>query len=181
MTLLVLDVHLPTTLPSTASNHEIVPALAALVPKFWTYASSFATLGVFWIGHHNMYHAIVRSDRFLLWLNIVFFMVVCLVPFTTSVLSSYSEAQVATFIFGGNLAALGWLLWLQWVYAERREGMVGEGVSAAYRKGVRQRLLTYPVAATITMVYCFWSVPISLAIYTLLLPLCMISGHFDRD
>jgi uncharacterized membrane protein len=66
---------------------QVAPALWELWPKFVTYAVSFLSLGVYWIGHHNMYHAIRRSDCVLLWLNILFFMFVSLLPFSTSVLN----------------------------------------------------------------------------------------------
>ena len=57
MTLLVLELHLP-ELPHNAPNVVVVPALLKLLPKLGTYAVSFISLGVFWVGHHNMYHAI---------------------------------------------------------------------------------------------------------------------------
>jgi uncharacterized membrane protein len=69
MTLLVLELHVP-DLPPNAPNVQVAPALFKLWPKFLTYAVSFISLGVYWIGHHNMYHVIRRSDRVLLWLNI---------------------------------------------------------------------------------------------------------------
>jgi hypothetical protein len=37
-------------------------------------------------------------------------------------------------------------------------------------------MLIIPLATTLTAVFCFWSVGISLAIYLLLLPLYMLPG-----
>ncbi len=62
---------------------QVAPALLQLWPKFLTYAVSFISLGVYWIGYHNMYHAIRRADRLLLGLSILFFMGVSLLPFPT--------------------------------------------------------------------------------------------------
>ncbi|MGH7853350.1 MAG: TMEM175 family protein, partial [Candidatus Binatia bacterium] len=81
MTLLILELHVP-NLPPAAPNVEVTPALIALWPKFVSYLVAFVSLGVFWVGHHMMYHAIRRADRTLLWLNIVFFMFVSLLPFS---------------------------------------------------------------------------------------------------
>ena len=179
MTLLVLELHLP-NLPPNAPNVQVAPALWQLWPKVLTYAVSFLSLGVYWIGHHNMYHAIRCADRVLLWLNILFFMCVSLLPFSTSVLNAFRQTQVAPLVFGANLTSIGWLLYLQWVYASAQPEMVAGCVTPAYRALVHARFFWIPIIATLTMLVCFWSVEILLAVYTLLLPWYMIPGTFDR-
>jgi TMEM175 potassium channel family protein len=133
-------------------------------------------LGFFWVGHHIMYHAIRRADRTLLWLNIFFFMFVSLLPFSTSVLNAFSEAFIAPLFFGANLAIIGWILFFQWQYANSQPDMLADFVTAKYRTSVKSRMLMVPVATTLTVLICFWSVGISLAIYLLLLPLYMLPG-----
>src|SRR5689334_10752651 len=150
MTLLVLELHVP-DLPYNAPNVIVVPALMKLLPKFGTYAVSFISLGVFWVGHHNMYHAIRRANRVLLWLNILFFMFVSLLPFSTSILNAFPMTQIAPLLFGANLTLIGWILYLQWIYASSQAEMVAEFVTQAYRDLVRSRFLMYPVIATLTM------------------------------
>ena len=175
MTLLILEFHVP-NLPLNAPNVEVAPALLALWPKFVSYIVTFVSLGFFWVGHHIMYHAIRRADRTLLWLNIFFFMFVSLLPFSTSVLNAFSEAFIAPLFFGANLAIIGWILFFQWSYANSQPDMLADFVSAEYRTTVRSRMLIVPVATTLTVFICFWSVGISLAIYLLLLPLYMLPG-----
>src|SRR5918995_7013549 len=133
MTLLILEIHAP-NLPSNASNVEVVPALVALWPKFVSYIVTFVSLGFFWVGHHIMYHAIRRADRMLLWLNIFFFMFVSLLPFSTSLLNAFPEAFIAPFFFGANLAVIGWILFLQWQYANSQPDMMTNAVTAEYRR-----------------------------------------------
>src|SRR5262245_16415143 len=113
MTLLILEFHVP-DLPHNAPNVVVTPALLKLAPKFLTYVVSFISLGIFWVGHHNMYHAIRRADRVLLWFNILFFMFVSFLPFSASVLNAFPQTQVAPLFFGANLTILGWILYLQW-------------------------------------------------------------------
>jgi uncharacterized membrane protein len=179
MTLLVLEIHVP-DLPPNAPNVQVYPALLKLWPKFFTYAVSFISLGVYWIGHHNMYHVIRRSDRVLLWLNILFFMFVAFLPFSTSVLNAFRQTQVAPLLFGANLTIIGWILYLQWAYASSQREMIAGVVSDEYRRMVRSRFLTIPIVATLTMLICFWSVEITLAVYAVLLPFYMIPGRFER-
>ena len=175
MTLLILEIRVP-NLPPNSPNVEVAPALFALWPKFVSYLVTFVSLGFFWVGHHIMYHAIRRADRTLLWLNICFFMFVSLLPFSTSVLNAFPQAFVAPFFFGANLAIIGWILFFQWQYANSQPDMLANFVSVQYRKSVRSRMLIVPVATTLTVFVCFWSVGISLTIYLLLLPLYMLPG-----
>jgi uncharacterized membrane protein len=173
MTLLILEFHVP-NLPPNAPNVEVAPALLSLWPKFASYAVTFVSLGFFWVGHHIMYQVIRRADRTLLWLNIFFFMFVSLLPFSTSVLNAFSDAFIAPLFFGANLAIIGWILFFQWHYANSQPDMLANFVSIEYRASVRSRMLLVPVATTLTVLICFWSVGISLAVYLLLLPLYML-------
>jgi uncharacterized membrane protein len=132
MTLLILELHVP-NLPPTAPNVEVTPALLALWPKFVSYIVAFVSLGVFWIAHHIMYHGIRRADRTLLWLNIFFFMLVSLLPFSTSVLNAFPRALVAPFVFGVNIALVGWFLFFQWSYVNSRSDMLAPFVTTEYR------------------------------------------------
>jgi uncharacterized membrane protein len=178
MTLLILEFHVP-NLPLNAPNVDVAPALLTLWPKFLSYIVTFVSLGFFWVGHHIMYHAIRRADRTLLWLNIFYFMFVSLLPFSTSVLNAFPEAFVAPLFFGANLAIIGWILFFQWSYANSQPDMLADFVSAEYRTTVRSRMLIVPVATTLTVFICFWSVGISLAIYLLLLPLYMLPAKLE--
>jgi uncharacterized membrane protein len=179
MTLLVLEIHVP-NLPPNAANVEVAPALLALWPKFVSYLVTFISLGFFWVGHHIMSHSVRRADRTLLWLNILFFMFVSLLPFSTSLLNAFPQAFVAPLFFGSNLAIIGWTLFFQWTYANSQPDMLADFVNAEYRATVRSRMLIVPVATTLTVIFCFWSVEISLAIYLLLLPLYLLPGKIRR-
>jgi len=170
MTLLILELHVP-ALPPTASNAQVVPALLHLWPKFATYAVSFITLGVYWVGHHLLYHGIRRADRTLLWLNILFFLLVSFIPFTTSVLNAFRETQAALLFFGANLTLIGWVLFAQLAHAAGSAALFSEHVSPESLARMRLRFLTFPAVATFTVLVCFWSVEITLAVLLLLLPL----------
>jgi len=184
MTLLILELRVP-DLPPNAPNVAVTPALLALWPKFASYIVTFVSLGFFWLAHHVMYHAILGTDRVLLWLNIIFFMFVSLLPFSTSVLNAFTDAFIAPLIFGANLAIIGWILFFQWQYASSQPGMLAGFASREYRNKLRSRMLLVPAATTLTALFCFWSVGISLAVYLFLLPLYMLpaklSGEFTSS
>ncbi|HKY07017.1 MAG TPA: TMEM175 family protein [Candidatus Binatia bacterium] len=175
MTLLILELHVP-KLSVTAANVQVAAALFDLWPKFVSYLVAFVSLGVFWVAHHLMYHAVRRADRTLLWLNIFFFMFVSLIPFSTSVLNSFPDALIASFLFGVNLALVGWLLFFQWKYAGSQPDMLAAIATVEYRTAIGFRMLLVPLATSFTAIVCFWSTGISVAIYLLLLPLYLLPG-----
>ncbi len=176
MTLLILELHVP-DLAHNAGNAQLWPALKHLGPKFLTYGFSFITLGVYWVGHHNMYHAIRRSDRVLLSLNILFFMLVSFLPFATSILNAFPMAQIGTLLFGANIAAIGWILCFQWIYASRKADMLQPYVGKEYRDMVATRFFGIPLVVTVTTLVCFWSIPVCLGVYLICLPFYMIPGR----
>lgn len=176
MTLLILEIRVP-NLPGNAANLVLLPELLKLWPKFFAYFVSFVSLGVFWVGHHRMYHAIRRVDSVILWLNVLFFMFVSMLPFSTSLLNAFRQSQVAPLFFGANLAVIGWVLWAQWLYAGLHRELLAAFVSDEYLRRVKFRTFMIPLMTTLTMLLCFWSVKISLGIYLLLLPFYMVPGN----
>ncbi len=103
MTLLILDIAVPNV--KSVSPAQLPGALRALGPEFLIYALSFIILGIYWVGHHNQYHYIGRSDRVFLWINILFLMFVAAVPFSTALLGRYPLERPALFVYGMNLIA----------------------------------------------------------------------------
>ncbi|HEX4621505.1 MAG TPA: TMEM175 family protein, partial [Myxococcaceae bacterium] len=60
MTLLVFEVKVP---EHAAGSAELRAKLFELWPRFASCGLGFLTLGYAWIGHHNQYVAIRRTDR----------------------------------------------------------------------------------------------------------------------
>jgi uncharacterized membrane protein len=178
MTLLIFELK-TSDLPQHASNIQLAPALFEMWPKFLSYIVSFIGLGIYWVAHHYMYHSIRHSDRVLLWLNILFFMFVSLLPFSTSLINSFGQTQIAPLFFGANLTLIGWALYFQWIYATSKPDLMADFVTREYADSVKFRFLIIPIIATITMLVCFWSVEILLIVYALLLPFYTLTGNLS--
>jgi len=110
MTILVLELRPPPTLGPGGLADDLV----ALWSRFATFFISFIVLGVYWFAHHQVFHFVLRVNRTLVWLNILFLMGIALVPFAASLLGSYPGDPIALSLYGavlGLLAALGYLIW----------------------------------------------------------------------
>ncbi len=180
MTILVLSFKLP-TLPPTAPNVEVASAIYALWPALLTYSVAFIGLGVYWILHHMVFHVVRVVDGTLLWLNILFFLFISVLPFSVQLVDQFPRAEIVPVLFGINLAIVGWLLYLQWIYALAHPKLMVEDLSRPYWEEVSFRILLAPVTATLTSLICFWSVSTSLVIYgVLLLYYFLPVGRRDR-
>lgn len=90
ITLLVIDLRLPQG-STNVSDAGFLQALLAMETKVYVFAFTFILVGVSWLAHHRKFSYIDKIDSPLLWLNLLFLMVLCLVPFVSSVLSEYSS------------------------------------------------------------------------------------------
>src|SRR3569833_4330037 len=86
ITLLVLDIRLPEGF-GEFSDGELWAALVALWPRLLAYLLSFYVIATFWFSHRSKFNAIVKTDGRLMWINMLFFLFVGLVPFTTNLIA----------------------------------------------------------------------------------------------
>ena len=115
MTILVLSIAVPTA--ETVPAERLPGALRQLAPQVLVYVISFINLGVLWVGQHNQYHFISRADRWFLWINIGYLLLVSFMPLSTALLGHYPLNRLALFVYGANLLTATLVLALHWHYA----------------------------------------------------------------
>jgi uncharacterized membrane protein len=118
MTLLVLDLRLP-AVELIRSEHDLLGALAAILPQLAMYMMSFLTLGIFWVGQQTLLNHLDRSDRHMAWINLVFLFAVTLMPFSTKMLAEFSAYRTALLGYWANILLLGLGLYFSWGYGAR--------------------------------------------------------------
>jgi len=179
MTLLVLDLRLPDT-----PVGDLAARLKSLFPRFGTFVVSFVVLGVFWFAHHQTFHFVVRVNRTLVWLSILFFLGVALIPFVASVLGANYDNPIALALYGtviGLLTVVGYVIW--W-YLTGDHGLVVEGLDPDLVRKVSRWIAVGPSIALVAIVLAFVNPLISLLIY-LALPVLFIAfnpvdSYFER-
>jgi len=183
MTLLVIDLRLP-ELGQAFTDGTFWQAVSGLASHFLSFALSFVILGILWIGHHNQMHYIRKADRGFLWLNIVFFMFISLVPFSASVLAAASGLRLASVLYALNLMAAGIVLNAIWQYALRHD-LVEEKLDPGLVRMVTIRILMAPafyVAAILSAVLLPEPLGVHLSHLLFILPLLIyfFPASFDR-
>jgi uncharacterized membrane protein len=119
MTLLVLDLR-PPDLPRHALPADIWHALREHALSFLGFGLTFLLAGATWLAHHRMFQHLRTASRPLVLLTIPFLMFVTLLPFSTSMLTSFGpQNPVSLTFYLGNQFALSALLAVQWLVAQR--------------------------------------------------------------
>ncbi len=153
ITLLVLDIHVPTA-PLTNASLSLTKELLNQWPAYVAYITSFLTILVMWINHHRIFGMIRRSDDRFLIFNGLLLMVVCLFPFTTSLAAAYyghPQARAAALVYSGTSVLLAAGFNLVWRYAANdgrllardHDAVAARGISASYRHGPTLYLIVF--------------------------------------
>ena len=179
MTLMVFNIKVP-IVAATADSNSLPKALLALWPQFVTYAISFVMLGVYWIGHHNQFHYIRRTDRVLLWINIAFLMFVTVIPFTTQVLGQYRSHPAAVVFYASNLVLVGFLLYSQWWYATANHHLTDTDLDAAFTKLVGNRILFGCFLLLLSIAMSLISTRLSIIVFAAIAVFYILPGSVDH-
>ena len=116
MTLLVLDLHIPTA-AQVHSERELIAALAALGPQWVAYGMSFLTLGIFWAGQQTQLSHIGQGTRDLTWIHLGFLFSMTFMPLSTRLLAEFISYRVALGIYWLNIFVAGAMLYWSWTHA----------------------------------------------------------------
>ncbi len=120
MTILVVSLDIP-HLSGGAANGDVSFFLFGQAHKILNYFLSFVLLAVFWIQHHEQSHVTDRTDNSHLWINMFLLMFISLIPFTTSLISTFTFDRLDEGIFGFNILLIGILFYANLYYAGTRD------------------------------------------------------------
>ena len=151
ITLLVLDLTVPTRAQLAVGGRTLGQALAAQWPSYAAYVVSFLTIGVIWINHHAMLRRLVSVDHTLLMLNLLLLMFIGVLPFTTSLMAAYLRSNqgqhhaaaaqhLAAGVYAGSFAAMALAFYAMQHHAlSRRVHLLQPGLDRAARRVIDRR------------------------------------------
>lgn len=139
ITLLVIDLQLP-PVPTEGGDAALLRALSAMGPKLLLFAFTFMVVGMSWLGHHRKFSYIHEVDGRLLWINLLYLMALCLVPFASSVLSEHGS-RYAFVLYAAVMTLVETLSAGLSAYGLRKPFLAGPDL----RPSVRQDMILSPV------------------------------------
>jgi uncharacterized membrane protein len=175
MTLLVLDISVPQislshyAIGGAAVGTELLKRLFDLWPKILSFGISFMILAIYWMVHHRQFQYIKHSDRTLIWINIVFLMATCLLPFSTSLIGEYGDQEIAILVYGGNSIVIASLLYIQWWYATTSGRLVDENLNSVVKAVSSRRLLLGIIVYLITIGVSFVYIQLCVFLFAIIL------------
>jgi uncharacterized membrane protein len=143
ITLLVLEIHVP----ELTQGQSLAEALGEVRPSFNAFVVTFILTGMYWVGHRDLFALIRRTDRGLVWLNILYLLPLCLLPFGAGMLGRYEQEPVALRIYGLLLVAIALMRVIIWLYATNRPHLLWQ------RLDDRQRRAGLALAAFPALIY----------------------------
>lgn len=179
ITLLVLNLQVPQLAPSVVSN-ELPHKLFELWPKLLSYALSFVIVGIYWVSHHNTFHYIIRTDRTLLWINLLLMMCIVFIPFPTALIGQYPEQQISVVIYASTLVITGLVIQLLWWYATSNYRLVHREINPQLVRRAARRNLTAPLIYLLAIGISFLSVEASLIVFILVPLFYILPGRIDQ-
>jgi uncharacterized membrane protein len=111
ITLLVLEIHVP----ELSHGQSLGQALQEIRPSFVAFLISFVVVAISWAGHRDLFAHVRRTDRPLVWLNILYLLPLSILPFGASLIARYDTWPVALELYGFLLLAISatriWIFW----------------------------------------------------------------------
>lgn len=167
MTLLAVTIDLPKR-SKELSAEGLHKFLFAQSQEIFNYALSFMLLALFWIIHHHQFHYITHTDKKHLWINILIFMSITLVPFSTSLAGDFPNDWMAQAYFNLDMLIMGILFYLNWAYATRNKHLVEESLKESEITLEKKKLLVTPLVAFVAGIFSFLQPRISIFVYLLI-------------
>lgn len=121
------------------ADTELGAALLAVAPKVGAFAISFLIVVSAWGTHFRMFRLVRGFDPALIRINLAFLFLVCLMPFTTSVMAEHGDSPWSLIPHGANLGLIFATHALQWRHL-RRAGLLDDIVDDRLYAGNAWRL-----------------------------------------
>ncbi len=167
MTILVFQIKLP-AIWGPIDNAGLWTEITKLLPLILSYFLSFALLFTYWRAHHFFITIYAKNiDSKLSNINALFFMLISLVPFSASILGQYSKNELSVVIFGVHIILIGLTLYWMRRYVIFSPQIQNPDITKREIRGSTVRTLAPVIFALIAIPLCFYSIQLSLTLFTL--------------
>ncbi|MFA5932124.1 MAG: TMEM175 family protein [Candidatus Paceibacterota bacterium] len=167
MTVLVFQIKLP-TIWGPIDNYGLWLEIKKLLPLMLSYVLSFSLLFTYWRAHHFFVSIYAKNiDSRLTNINALFFMLISLVPFSASVLGSFSSNELSIILFAIHIMLIGLTLYWMRRYVLFSEHIKNPEITKREIRGSTIRTLVPVVFALIAIPLSFYNIKLSLVLFTL--------------
>jgi uncharacterized membrane protein len=148
--LLLIDIKLP----AGPSITDLGAILRSLWPNYLAFFISFVVIGLYWTAHVRTFREIVRYDWVLVWLNLLYLLVIVIIPFSTSVLSIHFE-RLSVIMYAATIAVAGYANTVLRIYSTKGHRLISSRFGNIYIKRAILMSLIAPIGFTISIGVAF--------------------------
>ncbi len=164
MTLLVLELRVPEVLQHSERG-GLSRTLLGMWPNYASYIMSFLFLSFWWLVHHDLFDKIRRVDGPLIWLNLLYLMLVALVPFSASLAARHWGEPVTGVVYGLNMLLPLVVSRAMFYHAARTPTLCSRELRLEYVRSERRAAGVVTVTLAVGVILSFVDPSISFAIY----------------
>jgi uncharacterized membrane protein len=139
ITLLVLEIDVP-------EGDHLWHKLGDEWPSFASFLVSFWVIGIIWVNHHGVIDHLKRTDRGVLYLNLLVLMSVVLIPFATALMAEHlnttEDENAAAAVYAISFVLMAISFGVLWEYITRHREKLGVELTD---EEVRRRSLAFQI------------------------------------
>lgn len=117
LTILVLTISFPDL--HGAARGQLGTALEHRISQVFSYALSFAVLGLLWLRHHAFFRELTRIDATVAVLNLIYLALIAFLPYPTRLLGVYGDEAVSVVAYATTILLISLTATLMRLHAVR--------------------------------------------------------------
>jgi len=177
ITLLVLEIRIP-----EVDYSQLKEALYEIFPRVVAYVMSFIVIGIYWVGHHQSFQLLSKTDGVFLWMNVLLLLCISFLPFPTMLMGRYPLQTIPILIYGCNLIATNITSLAMLFYIKRHPHLCAHPDMGAYIKKHTPTYIKVNGSYAIAMIISPWLPVLSYIIYgTVLFLLILFYAKYKFD
>lgn len=129
-----------------------------MVPIFLCYVLSFVNVGIYWVNHHHMFHAVRHVGGWVLWANLHLLFWLSLMPFVTELIGENEFGGITVLLYAIDLfmCAVGYYLLVLALLAQHgADSDFARALGSDFKEKIS--LAVYVVAMPLSLVQPFLS------------------------
>jgi len=178
MTILVIELRIPDVRGNSVA--DFTHALYDIRHQLFCYFISFIVLGIMWYGHRMVFEYVSKTNRYFIFLGIIFYMVICLVPFSTRFLAANEFRWSSILMYALNLSLCNLALFFQWNYGIRRRTLLTRELPAEVKSEAQKLFLISPVMYAVAILFSFFLPLVSIFIFFITPVLYLLPNKIDK-
>ncbi|AWI40530.1 TMEM175 family protein [Lactiplantibacillus plantarum] len=147
LTLLVLEIKLP-------SHDGTLAALVGIVPQFMAYVVTFVFIATIWVNHHFLFSRVTIINNQILWINILALFWTSLLPATTAWLGANIMLPVPAVLYSFNVLMFNITMLIL-------RNMVVNATQTTRHAALNRHERLSLIINTFTLIIAFWLPPFS--------------------